>query len=315
VELEVRLIDDLLDLTRVTSGKMRFDMQLTHAHRAVMLALQTCEWEIAAKKLNVRVDLRAQDDLVNADPVRLQQVFWNVLRNAAKFTPEGGDILVRSEDVGGRVRVEVRDSGIGIAPHILPKVFDAFERGDINTPHRFGGLGLGLAICDSIVKMHGGALRAESEGVGRGATFIVELSTTVGAEAVVASPRHDPLRAGERVRVLLVEDHQDSRELLADLLGELNYDVKTASCIAAALQLAAAERFDVLVSDLGLPDGTGWELMQQLRDRHAMKGIALSGYGMEEDHLRSLEAGFCDHVVKPIDPTRLVEVLHRVATR
>jgi CheY-like chemotaxis protein len=253
--------------------------------------------------------------MVNADPVRLQQVFWNVLRNAVKFTPEGGDIVVRSENVGSTVRVEIRDSGVGIPSHMLPKVFDAFEQGDIDTPRQFGGLGLGLAICDSIMKMHGGVIRAESEGVGHGATFAIELPTTLGQEVVVVPQRGEHPRADERIKVLLVEDHQDSRELLADLLGELNCDVKAASSIAAALQLAAAERFDVLLSDLGLPDGTGWDLMKQLRDRHAMKGIALSGYGTDEDQQRSHEAGFCDHVVKPVDPTRLMEVLQRVATR
>jgi two-component system CheB/CheR fusion protein len=315
VELEVRLIDDLLDLNRATSGKLRLEMQPTHVRSALTLALQTCEWEISAKKLDVRVDLQAQDDVVNADPVRLQQVFWNVLRNAVKFTPEGGEIVVRSGNAGGNVRVEIRDSGVGITPQMLPKVFDAFEQGDINTPRQFGGLGLGLAICDNIVKMHGGTIRAESDGPGRGATFVIELPTTIGQEVVVEPRRLEQRPADTRIRVLLVEDHQDSRELLADLLGSLNCDVKATSSIAAALKLAAAERFDVLLSDLGLPDGTGWDLMKQLGDRHAMKGIALSGYGTEEDQQRSHEAGFCDHVVKPIDPTRLMEALHRVTTR
>ena len=312
IELEVRLIDDLLDLTRVTSGKMRLQMRPTHVHAALTLALQTCDWEMSTKNLNVRVDLRAQNDMVDADPVRLQQVFWNVLRNAAKFTAEGGDIFVRSDDVEGGLRVEVRDSGVGIAPETLPKVFDAFEQGNIDITRQFGGLGLGLAICDSIVRMHAGAIRAHSDGVGKGATFTVELPTTTAREAV-AVHRDAHRRVGGHLRVLLVEDNEDSRELLAELLGTLNYEVKTASSVAAALQLAAAEHFDVVLSDLGLPDGTGWELMQQLRDRHAMKGIALSGYGMEEDQQRSREAGFCDHVIKPVNPTRLVEVLQRVA--
>lgn len=312
IELEVRLIDDLLDLNRVTSGKMRLQMQPTHVHAALTLAFQTCDWEISTKKLNLRVDLQAENDVANADPVRLQQVFWNVLRNAAKFTPQGGDIFVRSENVGGRVRVEVRDSGIGIAPEFLPKVFDAFEQGEAKITHQFGGLGLGLAICDSIVKMHGGTIRAQSDGLGSGATFTVDLPTTADRE-VVLTRRSDNSHADVHLRVLLVEDHQDSREMLADMLGALNCEVKTAGTIAAALQLAAADRFDILVSDLGLPDGSGWDLMKQLRDRHAMKGIALSGYGMEEDQQRSREAGFCDHVVKPVDPIELIAVLHRVA--
>jgi PAS domain S-box-containing protein len=315
IELEVRLIDDLLDLNRVTSGKMRLQMEPTRVHAALTLALQTCDWEISTKKLHVRADLQAQNDLVNADGARLQQVFWNVLRNAAKFTPQGGDIIVRSENVGGGVRVEVRDSGMGIAPELLPKVFDAFEQGNVNRSDQLGGLGLGLAICDNIVKMHGGVIRAQSEGPGKGATFTIELPTTADREAMVP-PRDDDRRVDgrlRRLRVLLVEDNQDSREILAELLGELHYDVKTASSMAAALELAAAECFDIAVSDLGLPDGTGWDLMKQLRDRHAMKGIALSGYGTEADQQRSREAGFCDHVVKPVNAKRLLEVLERVA--
>lgn len=160
--------------------------------------------------------------------------------------------------------------------------------------------------------MHAGAIRAHSDGVGKGATFTVELPTTTARE-VVPAHRDAHRRVGGHLRILLVEDNDDSRELLAELLGTLNYEVEAASSIATALQLAATERFDVVLSDLGLPDGTGWELMHQLRDRHAMKGIALSGYGMEEDQRRSREAGFCDHVIKPVDPTRLVEVLERVA--
>jgi PAS domain S-box-containing protein len=312
IELEVRLIDDLLDLNRVTSGKMRLQMRPTHVHAALTQAIQTCEWETAAKKLKVHLDLRAENDVVHADPARLQQVFWNVLRNAAKFTPQRGDIFIRSESAGGKVRVEVRDTGLGIAPELLPKVFDAFEQGDITITRHFGGLGLGLAICDNIVKMHGGAIHAQSDGVGRGAAFTIEMPTTADRE-VVETRRQDPQREGARLRILLVEDHEDSREMLADVLSACHHDVTPATSVAAALQIAATEQFDIVISDLGLPDGTGWDLMKELRNRHAMKGIALSGYGMEDDRKRSREAGFCDHVVKPVDPTQIVAIIQRIA--
>lgn len=315
VELETRLIDDLLDLNRVTSGKMRLDVQPTHVHLVLTQAMQTCASETSAKNLNIQLNLRAGNDLVNADAARLQQIFWNLLRNAAKFTPEGGSIFIRSESTADRVRLEVQDTGIGIEPDFLPKVFEAFEQADAMITRQFGGLGLGLAICKAIMDMHGGAIRAESDGPGKGATFIVELPAAfAGAQEVVAVQAPEQNNDAQPLRVLLVEDHPDTRNVLAKLLGALNYVVKTASSVGAALQLAATDRFDVVVSDLGLPDGTGHDLMKQLRDRYGIKGIAISGYGMEKDQQRSWEAGFLDHVVKPVNVSQLVAVIQRVVS-
>ena len=315
VELETRLIDDLLDLNRVTSGKMHLQVQPTHLHAVLTQAIQTCASETSAKKLDIQLDLQADNDLVNADPARLQQTFWNLLRNAAKFTPEGGSIFIHTENSGGLVRLEVRDTGVGIELEFLPRVFAAFEQGDAKITRQFGGLGLGLAICKAIMDMHGGAIRAHSDGPGTGATFTVELPVTFAAEqeVVAAQPLGDNSAAGH-LRVLLVEDHLDTREVLARLLDAANYAVRTASSVEAALQLAAAERFDVVVSDLGLPDGTGYDLMKQLRDRHGIKGIALSGYGMDQDQRRSREVGFLDHVVKPVNVSQLVAVIQRIVS-
>ncbi|HWE97129.1 MAG TPA: ATP-binding protein [Tepidisphaeraceae bacterium] len=312
IELETRLIDDLLDLNRVTSGKMRLQVQPTHVHLALTQAMQNCASETLAKKLNVRLDLQADTDLVNADPARLQQVFWNLLRNAAKFTPEGGNIFIRTVRTGGKVIIEVRDTGAGITREFLPKIFDAFEQGDMGTARQFGGLGLGLAICKAIMDMHGGAIHAQSDGPGTGATFTVELpavSATDREALAMQSPDHNHTTG--HLRILLVEDHPDTREVLARLLRASSFAVKTAASVEAALQLAAMEAFDIVVSDLGLPDGTGYDLMKQIRDRHGIKGIALSGYGMEEDLRRSREAGFLDHIVKPVNVSQLVAVLQR----
>jgi two-component system CheB/CheR fusion protein len=202
---------------------------------------------------------------------------------------------------------------VGIEPEFLPKVFDAFEQGDTKITRQFGGLGLGLAICKAIMDMHGGAIRAHSDGPGTGATFTVEMPVAVATkQEVVAEQPLGHNSAARHLRVLLVEDHPDTREVLATLLDAANYAVKTASGVAAALQLAAAERFDVVVSDLGLPDGTGYDLMKQLRDRHGIKGIALSGYGMDQDQRRSREVGFLDHVVKPVNVSQLVAVIQRI---
>jgi PAS domain S-box-containing protein len=314
VDLETRLIDDLLDVSRVTSGKMPLHMQSTHVHAILAQALQTCANETSAKKLNLQVDLQAENDLVNADPARLQQTFWNLLSNAAKFTPAGGDIFIRTENRAGFVCLEVRDTGMGIEPQLLPKLFDAFEQGDSQITQQFGGLGLGLAICKAIVDLHGGSLLAESGGPGSGATFTVELPAVFGPEqADLEEPASDDNKGAEGVRVLLVEDHSDTREVLVGLLEASNYVVRAAGNVAAALQIAGRERFDVVVSDLGLPDGTGYELMEQLRGQ-GIKGIALSGYGMDQDYQRSREAGFLDHVVKPVDIHQLLMVIERVSS-
>ena len=313
IELETRLIDDLLDLNRVTSGKMHLDMQPTHVHAVLTQAMQTCAAETTAKKLNVQLDLKATNDLVKADPARLQQTLWNLLRNAAKFTPEGGDILIRSHNSGAEVHLEVRDTGVGIEPELLPRVFDAFEQGDTKITRQFGGLGLGLAICKAIMDLHRGMIRAQSDGPGRGATFTIVLPLTHVAEREIATAAQPLLhhQTGD-ARVLLVEDHGDTREVLTSLLRASNYAVKTASSVEAALQLATAEPFDIVVSDLGLPDGTGYDLMRQLRDRHGVKGIALSGYGMEADQRHSREVGFLDHVVKPVNANQLLAVIQRI---
>lgn len=315
IELETKLIDDLLDLSRVTSGKLRLQMQPTSAHAVLRHVLESSARDTSGKRLNVSLELNAAHDRVSADPARLQQVFWNVLRNAIKFTPEGGRISVRSEnDRPGALRLVVRDTGAGIPPDVLSKVFDAFEQGDVKTTRQFGGLGLGLAICKAVVEMHGGTIRAASEGAGKGAAFTIELPTVDVREARMEPPE----AAGESgaagpSRVLLVEDHPDTVRALSRLLARSGYQVKTASSIASALQLAAAEPFDIVVSDIGLPDGTGYELMEQMRARYGIQGIALSGYGMEEDVKRSIEAGFADHVVKPVNLAHLENVLRRVA--
>ena len=312
VELEAKLIDDLLDLSRVTSGKLRLQLQPTSAHILLRQVAESSARDTSGKRLNVSLDLNAVHDQVSADPARLQQVFWNVLRNAIKFTPEGGSISVRSKNDGhGNLRLEVSDTGTGIPPDVLPRIFDAFEQGDLKTTRHFGGLGLGLAICKAVVEMHGGTIWAASEGTGKGATFTIELPTVEVEQARLEPPESEADAVG-RFRVLLVEDHPDTVRALSRLLGKSGYRVKTADSIASALQLAASEPFDIVVSDIGLPDGTGYELMEQMSDRYGIKGIALSGYGMEEDIRRSIEAGFADHVVKPVDLERLKSVMRHV---
>ena len=321
IDLEVKLIDDLLDLSRVTSGKLRLQMQPVRVHDLLRHVIQSSLSDTSGKRLHVRHELDAVNDRLTADPARLQQVFWNLLRNSVKFTPAGGEIIVRTSNAtgdGARLVVEISDSGVGIPPDVLPRIFDAFEQGDQRMTRQFGGLGLGLAIAKAVVEMHAGTITAASAGCGLGATF------TVGLDTSPAHAREEPpagaggeattRREAGPSRVLLVEDHPDTARVLARLLGASGYDVRTAHSMASALHLAAAEPFDVVVSDIGLPDATGYELMEQIRQRHGIKGIALSGYGMEEDMRRSREAGFIDHIVKPVNVAQLEAVIRRVTT-
>jgi PAS domain S-box-containing protein len=329
VELEARLIDDLLDLTRVARGKLELHRRETDAHQVLEHALASVEPQLAAKGLGLEVRLAAEDRRVWADAPRLTQVFWNLLNNAVKFTPPGGAVGVRSwiepRPFGARdLIVEVRDTGIGIEPEVLPRIFDAFEQTDRRITRRFGGLGLGLAVSRAIVDLHGGRLSAASEGRGQGSTFAVRLPLgEMQEELDETGTWFDRVRpvaavalADRSLRILLIEDHADTAQAMADLLGLIGHEVRVAGSVAAALALAAAAGdggIDLVVSDLGLPDGSGHDLMRELAGRYGWKGIALSGYGMEDDVRRSRDAGFARHLTKPVDLETLKAAIRQVA--
>ena len=246
---------------------------------------------------------------MQADAARLQQVLWNLLKNAVKFTPEGGAITVRTEDAGpNRVRIDVSDTGCGIAPAVLPDIFDAFVQGR-NVTRRHGGLGLGLSISKRLVEMHGGTLEGFSSGEGRGSTFTLLLPVTSMAVEEDSQPAQPTGEAAPGRSILLVEDHPDTSKTMKKLLHHSGYQVRTADSVASALRAADAEAFDLLICDIGLPDGSGLDLMRQLLAKQPVKGIAVSGYGMEEDVRKSREAGFADHLTKPVDVRRLEEVI------
>jgi PAS domain S-box-containing protein len=329
VELEARLIDDLLDLTRITRGKLELHRRETDARQVVEHALATIEKEIAARGIELAVELMAEEHRLWADAPRLTQVFWNLLSNAVKFTPPGGRVTVRSwietaepGSFGAReLAVEVRDTGIGIEPDILPRIFDAFEQAGRRITRKFGGLGLGLAVSRAIVDLHGGRLTAASEGRGRGAAFTVRLPLGGIQEELdetgVWFPRArmsmDSAGAAERpLSILLVEDHPDTAEAMADLLRLSGHEVTVAGSVAGGIAAAEAGAFDLLLSDLGLPDGSGQDLMRELGRRYQLKGIALSGYGMEEDIRRSREAGFARHLTKPVNRQALETTIRQV---
>ncbi|MHA3771124.1 ATP-binding protein [Verrucomicrobiota bacterium sgz303538] len=301
VELEARLIDDLLDLTRVLRGKLQLNRQVTDAHLPLRQAVGILHSDLTAKQIDLTLDLAAVDSTLSADAVRLQQIFWNLVKNAIKFTPPRGKITIRSRNLVRRtLRVEVADTGIGIEPDEQERIFLAFAQSATNSGHRFGGLGLGLSISRLLVEMHGGRIWAESAGPNTGSTFIVELPL-VSLPADTKSTPQQPLKAAAaKLKVLLVEDHEPTRSTLSRLLRRRGHEVLAAETLAEARRLAARHSLDLVISDLGLPDGTGDRLMEELRATYHLKGIALSGYGMEEDVQRSLRAGFVSHLTKPI---------------
>lgn len=300
VEMEAKLVDDLLDVTKISRGTLELHPEVVDAHLLLRTALEICQQDIEAKHLEIAMSLQANPHQARADPTRLRQVFWNLLKNAVEFTPEKGRICLRTTNTNGRLKIEIEDSGIGIRPELLSKIFNAFERGDQTAFRRFGGLGLGLSIAKTVVEMHQGTLAAFSEGEGKGATFTVELPS-FGPVSEQPSLPPPVLAQGKSLRkILLVDDHPDTLQAMSKLLRKWGYSVATADCVRAALEVADKQPFDVLLSDLGLPDGNGMDIMREVKRRYALRGIALSGYGTEEDIRRSLEAGFDKHLIKPV---------------
>ena len=317
VQLEARLIDDLLDVNRISRGKLELHLRAVDLHDKMGLVVAMCRHHIQAKELKLSVQEDAAVHHVEGDAARLQQVLWNLLTNAIKFTPAGGVIAIRSANTtAGRVSVVVEDTGVGIAPEALPRIFDAFEQGGKDVTRKFGGMGLGLAISKSLAEMHGGTLMAQSEGPGKGATFTLELPAIAAEESDEYRERGTQAALDLRhMRVLLVEDHRDTAKIMAGLLRRYGCEVRIAESVASALELGEAEPFDLLISDIGLPDGSGVEVMRRLAEIHRIKGIALSGYGMQEDIRRSKDAGFAAHLTKPVDVSVLEETLRGIAGR
>jgi signal transduction histidine kinase/CheY-like chemotaxis protein len=303
VELEARLIDDLLDLTRIDRGKVQLNFEIVDAHTLLQNVLEICQPEIDRKHLVRSINLDARKVHLRADPARLQQIFWNLINNAVKFTPSEGQIFIStSNESQGHLHVGIADSGLGIEPESLPKIFDAFEQGGRT---QLGGLGLGLAISKALVEAHNGTITAQSAGRNKGSRFTLVFPTCETAAAQVApavSPRK-PERQG--MRILLVEDHEDTNRSLTNLLRRRGYQVQSALDFQSALDLSSKVQFDVLISDLALPDGSGIDLVQKLQSTRPVIGIALTGFGMEDDIRKGREAGFHYHLVKPIDLNRL----------
>lgn len=330
VEVEARLIDDLLDITRIARGKLELNLHQVDLHTLLHHAVENyLRGPAAKKKQRVTLDITPDETWMNADASRITQVLWNLMQNACKFTPEKGTISIRLDteavssetgDAGADIPrvavIEISDNGIGIEASILPLIFDAFEQGERSRTRRFGGLGLGLAISRAIVGMHGGTITARSQGRDQGTTFTLRLPLIAKAEDdspdLADADLHTPSASSRSTHILLVEDHQDSALQLSRLLRRAGHQVTLAASLAEARSLLQKGGIDLLLSDLGLPDGSGHELMREMKGKRTLPAIALSGYGMEQDVKESLAAGFARHLTKPVNWPELKQAIQKL---
>ncbi len=313
VELEARLIDDLLDLTRISNNKLTLNKQVVDAHELLDYAMHIVRSDSSISQAPLTMELGATEMHTHGDPARLQQIFWNLLKNAVKFTPASGSVVARTSNPSpGELLVEVVDTGRGIEPALLPVIFDAFQQENLDDRPATVGLGLGLAISKALAELHGGSLTATSAGRNKGATFSLRLTSVAASPPAPRRTRVSEALA-VKLRILVVEDHETTAAAMVRLLTRRGHTVHIAHSVKTALEIAGQHRFDVVLSDLGLPDGNGFELMEELRERHNLRGVALSGYGMELDQEKSLRSGFVTHLTKPVDLPRLLRALAEVA--
>ena len=318
-----QLIEDLLDVSRIITGKLRLEIGAVDLRAAVEAALDTVKAAAEAKSIRTHVEVDADVPVVAADFNRLQQVVWNLLANAVKFTSPGGRIDIAVTRTGNDIDLCVRDSGQGIDAQFLPYVFDRFRQQDGSITRRHGGLGLGLAIVRHIAELHGGRVSVASEGEGRGATFHVVLPAVPPVPAPVAADAATEVAGGSilaGLRLLVVEDERDSLQMLGDLLSGYGAEVTLADSGARALEWLGCGRFDLLLSDIGMPEMDGYALMREVRRREAGTGariaaVALTAYGRAEDRVRALAAGYQNHVTKPVEPEELALVISRGVLR
>ncbi len=315
---QTQLIEDLLDMSRIISGKIRLDMRELDLVEVIDAAITSIRPSAEAKKLEVRKTLDPTAGPVTGDPNRMQQVVWNLLANAVKFTPQGGRIDVLLQRDGTQATVTVRDTGIGIRPDFLPHVFERFRQADSSVTRRFGGLGIGLSIVNHLTELHGGSVRVESAGESRGATFVVSLPLATAGAA--AQPKTVPLAVHlEGVKVLIVDDESDARDLLRLFLTRNRAEVVSASSADEGLALLEKERPDVVISDIGMPDRDGYQFVRDMRSRSSASGgmtpaIALTAFARAEDRTRAMLAGFQAHLPKPVESVELVALVASLAS-
>lgn len=313
--LQARLVDDLLDISRIVTGKLQFEREHVDLGVVVEAAVDTMRSQAATREIDINVALPAEPLVALGSPVRLEQIVLNLLSNAIKFTETGGRVNVRVQRVNNEASIVVEDTGVGITPEFLPHVFDSFRQADGSTTRQHGGLGLGLAIVKALAKLHEGSVRAESDGIGQGARFTFTLPCE----------NHDcdehEVRAYEAPAllksVLVVEDSPDTLQLLNVLFEKRGCHVLAAESAAEAIELAKHETPDIIISDIGMPDMNGYELLSSLRRLPGMENVpalAITGYATEEDRARAFAAGFTAHLAKPVDPDKLFELVQKLAS-
>jgi len=326
--VQTQLIEDLLDMSRITSGKLRLEIQSIQPATFIEAAVETVHPAASAKGIALEAILDPAAGLIQGDPSRLQQVVWNLLANAIKFTPRDGRVQVVLERVNSHIEVIVADTGVGIRPEFLPHLFERFRQGDASTTRAYGGLGLGLSIVKSLVELHGGTVEVTSPGEGRGTTVTVSLPIAMGhcdADTAGGIPAAAPLgRAGAGsiaeltgLTVLVVDDQADARDLVRRVLEDCGAEVIAAGTAAEALSLVEARRPHVMITDVGMPEADGFELLRRVRALGVDRGgrvpsIALTAFARSEDRTRALRAGFVVHVSKPVDPAELVATVASV---
>jgi PAS domain S-box-containing protein len=318
--VQAQLIADLLDISRIVSGKLRLEIQTVDLAAVLSEAIDTVQQDAVAKRITIHQKLETAIGPIAGDPGRLQQVVWNLLSNSIKFTSSGGEILVTLRRNDLSLEISVTDTGVGIRPDLLPQIFDRFHQADRSITRRFGGLGLGLSIVKNLVELHGGSVQADSPGEGKGATFTILLPASradVSPEPTpVAAPSDDAFKTVSLggIRMLVVEDEPDTREFLKHLLESRGATVASAASAPEALDLFPAVRPEILISDIGLPAMDGYDLMQHIRQKDVREGgaipaVALTAYARSEDRTRALLAGYQAHLAKPVEPAELLATL------
>jgi PAS domain S-box-containing protein len=330
-EAQNQLIGDLLDVSRIVSGKLRLNIRPFQLASVIEAAIEVVRPAAEAKSIRLQLLIDPAGGPVGGDPDRLQQIFWNLLSNAVKFTPKGGRIQVRLQRINSHVEVAVSDTGRGVDPKLLPFIFERFRQGDSSTTREHGGLGLGLAIVRHLVELHGGVVKAHSEGPGKGAEFIIQLPISIVAQSAELEdgarvhPSAGGIAAGAMpslagLRVLVVDDEADAREIVSTILGQAGAEVATAASVPQAIYLIDQWIPDVLISDIGMPNEDGYDLIRKVRARSSDKrgqipAIALTALARTQDRLKVLSAGYQMHVPKPIEPIELVTVVASITKR
>ena len=328
--VQTQLIEDLLDMSRIISGKVRLDIQPVEPFSFIESALETVRPAADARGIRLDQLLDSAAGPISGDPNRLQQVVWNLLSNAIKFTPRGGRVRILLQRADSHVEISVADTGIGIKPGFLPHVFERFRQGDPSTTRPYGGLGLGLAIVKHLIELHGGTVKADSQGEGRGCTFSVNLPLMavytpaahperVYPDGPPASHSFEPVDLSA-IKILVVDDEPDARDLIRRVLEECKAEVLTAASASEALTMIEPERPHLLVSDIGMPEIDGYEFLREVRTLSQKLGVhipavALTAYAGPEDKTRALRAGFLVHMAKPVEPSELVATLANLAGR